>query len=428
MEDGPRIAIIGGGVSGISLARLLMEANIKRVTIYEAEPRPGGKSVTINRAGALFEMGTCYTTLSQAIVKRWMVSQGVKLTRLGAAKFDGANFLAYVKKGAGPPLPLQAALFLRAGYKFRQAIASDIHSQALLDEASTPILDWLHQRNLPKMELFLHRVMTAQGYGFLDEVTVLQAFRWCDTALFLSGALNQLHLPDIGWQEFWAKLAHNMDLRSSARVTSVVRSDTGILVKAVGQREEQFDQIVCAMPLDEFTGLLEPSRAETIVNNGIIWNNYTTSLIAADDWHTKWTIDAYSAALKPGAAIGQLIGGRYEGCEPELGGNLYITGQLSKDFTDEELAEVLRADLTTHGAKLSNLILQKTWKYFPMYKPEAIRAGLVQTMRQMQGENHTWYTGATFSHESVANIVNFNVDLVRDMQAHFASRPIDELV
>ena len=54
------------------------------------------------------------------------------------------------------------------------------------------------------------------------------------------------------------------------------------------------------------------------------------------------------------------------------------------------------------GGSINAVIQQEIWEYFAEYDPDAIRKGLIARMRQMQGERKTWYTGSTFSHESVA--------------------------
>jgi len=52
--------------------------------------------------------------------------------------------------------------------------------------------------------------------------------------------------------------------------------------------------------------------------------------------------------------------------------------------------------------------MQRVWKYCPHYAPQAIVDGLLTRMSAMQGQANTWYSGATFSFESVSNIVGFN--------------------
>jgi hypothetical protein len=108
-----------------------------------------------------------------------------------------------------------------------------------------------------------------------------------------------------------------------------------------------------------------------------------------------------------------MIGGRYEGYEADLGGHLYVTGQVSDDLTPAELAEILEADIEGQGARLTNLVTQRVWRYFPRYEPEAVRQGLLGRLQTMQGEQRTWYTGATFSHELISSIVQFNARMTK---------------
>ncbi|MEO0981842.1 MAG: FAD-dependent oxidoreductase [Pseudomonadota bacterium] len=415
LQNQPRVAIAGGGPGGLSLARLLKDQGFQHVTVFEAEPRVGGKSWTFYSGGAVVEMGTCYTTLSHKIVKRWMKRFKMKLRRNGEMKFDGREFMDYVRQGAGPPFGVQALRYFWGGWRLRRRLARTNPPQSAIDEAAMSTLDWLRARRLPKIELFLHRILTLQGYGFLDETAAIQAHRWCDIPLFLSGALNQLHMPEDGWYELWRRLAEDLDVRVDTPVTRVERDQEGVWVETPKGRE-RFDQIVCAMPLDEFAALGEANAAEARVNAAVAWQGYTTSLIAADNWFTEWHVEAYSDTARPGAPLGKLLGARRETIEPELGGRIYVIGQLSRGLTPEELRDIALSDLERVGVNVTNFIMQKSWKYFAQYDRKAVAQGLLNVMRRMQGEQRTWYTGATFSHEAVSNIVNFNAQLSKDMR------------
>ncbi|MEM1106784.1 MAG: FAD-dependent oxidoreductase [Pseudomonadota bacterium] len=415
MRHDDRIAIIGGGPSGLSLAKLLDESGAKNVTVFEKLPTPGGRSWTIHEGAATAEMGTCYTTLSHWHVKRWMRQTGISLKRNGKVLFDGRSFMDYVRQGGGPPFAVQALRYFWDGADLRRRLAQKNPSQATIDEASLSILDWLRQRDLPKVELFLHRIITIMGYGFLDETPAVQAHRWCDIVLFVSGALNQLHMPVEGWREFWRRLSEGLDVKTNCPVEKIERREYGVTVVSPEGREH-FDHVVCAMPLDEFTKLVAaPTEAETYVNASVEWQGYTTSLVASDNWFTDWHVEGYSDTVVPGAPLGRLVGARKETYEPELGGQLYVTGQLSRGLPDSELREMAEAELARRGADVKNFIMQMNWKYFAQYKKEAVKDGLLAVMRDMQGEARTWYTGATFSFEAVSHISNFNARLAKKM-------------
>ncbi|MEQ9316333.1 MAG: FAD-dependent oxidoreductase, partial [Henriciella sp.] len=217
------------------------------------------------------------------------------------------------------------------------------------------------------------------------------------------------------WTEFWRRIASEFDVRLNQRISAVERQEDSVTLVSDSGERETFDEIVCAIPLDEFARMTEPNEDETYAASSVIWNGYTTTLVAVENWFTDVHVEAYLESVVPGAERGQLLSARREGAEDELGGTLYLTGQLTGEYSGDELKELLRADITRHGGVVKNMILQKCWKYNSQYKPEAIRDGLMTRLETMQGKQRTWYTGAIFSHEAVSHIVNFNDELVDRM-------------
>ncbi|MDJ0922475.1 MAG: FAD-dependent oxidoreductase [Henriciella sp.] len=411
-----RIGIIGGGPAGLSMGRLLKEQGFENITIFEALPQVGGKSFTAQYGDTLVEMGTAYATYSHRITNRWTRKLNMKMGRLGMVRFNGADFMDYVKAGSGPPLLLQIWRYLNARRKLMRALDRPNPPQWAIDQAAMPILDWLGERNLGKMENFMHRSTTNLAYGFIDVLPTVQALRWNDFELMLSGALEQLKFPVDGWAEFWARIAADLDVRLNAKVARVERLDSTVTLSTEAGETHEFDLLVCAIPVDDFVKLTTPTANETIVNASIDWNGYTTTVLVVEDWFDDTHVDSFKEAVIPGAKLGQMLSVRYEGYEPELGGHVYLTGQLTGDYTGPELVELLKADVEKRGGKVTNVVLQKMWKYHSQYKPEAIHDGLLTRLEQMQGEAHTWYTGATFSHEVVSHIVNYNAKLAQRLQ------------
>ena len=414
----PSVGIIGGGPAGLSLARLLQETGKFSPTVFEANPQLGGKSFSFLHGDAVVEMGTCYTTRAHWRVLGWMKEAGIGLRPLGEQVFDGEDFMDYVKRGDGPSLAIQVPRFLMARRKLMAALArKDIPAWAET-QAAEPVADWLRARKLHKIERFMYRSMTNLGYGFVDETPTVQAMRWNDLDLILTGLLKQLKMPAEGWTTFWERAAAKLDVRLDSRVTAVDRSGPRPAITTSQGDTFEFDQIVCTIPIDDFVSGADATENEKEVASAIRWNGYTTTLVAVEDWFDDVTVHAYSSALLPGSPYGRMMSARIDGDEPELGGKLYLTGQLSGSYTDAELQEILIDEIAEHGGKPVNTILQKTWKYFAQYDNEAVRNGLLRRFRDMQGEKSTWYSGSTFSHEAVSNIVNFNAGLVRQMLKH----------
>ncbi|KAI2803677.1 hypothetical protein BLOT_007810 [Blomia tropicalis] len=57
MTDGPHIAIIGAGISGIASAKILYENGFHNLTIFEASTRIGGRIHTVSNGNSFIEMG-----------------------------------------------------------------------------------------------------------------------------------------------------------------------------------------------------------------------------------------------------------------------------------------------------------------------------------------------------------------------------------
>ena len=413
---GKRIAILGAGPAGLTFARLLMEQSAHSVTLFEKSHRVGGKSLSVRQGEDLIEFGTCYTIMSHRRVMEWMREEGITIQQIVPHKIDGIPARDFFNSGSGAPLAIQGIRYVIARRNLLKKLESDTPAQAALDEAATPAVEWLRARNLGKIEKMMMRTVTGMGYGDLQTVPILHAMRWVDMDLILSGTLNKIYMPAEGWSEFWERLAQNMDVRLEAHVRHIERSAKGHRIVLADGTEESFDALICAMPVDRFSALLEPTESERIVGDAIHWGGFATTLISSEDWFEE-QIEYYSETCLPGVEPGLLMSARREGYDAGLGGHLYIANQLPGDYTGPELVEILREEVTKRGASINAVIQQEVWEYFPEYAADAIRKGLVARMRQMQGERGTWYTGATFSHESVANICIHNEALVPKLLA-----------
>ena len=345
-----RIAIIGGGPAGLSMAKFLSDAGIS-CKVFEAEARVGGKSETLQIGDNIVEMGTSYTTMEHRIIKKWLRAYGQPLSRLGEARFDGRYVVDFVKNGGGVSLPVQGTKFLHHLGRLRKRLLSPHPDADTLAEASMTVLDWIRRLDLPKMELALYRLQTAQGYGRLDDTAIGQTAIWCTPKFIASGVFNRLDMPRRGWSELWNRVADEFEVELNTQVDRIVRSETGVEVFQ-GDRSERFDMIVCAIPVDSFAALTDPTHAEQTITENVQWMSYTTCLVAVDNWFTDYRVSGLSAALAPGAATGKMIGGRYEGYEADLGGHLYVTGQLSDGLTQSELNEILADDIAGQGGAL----------------------------------------------------------------------------
>lgn len=416
------IAVIGAGPAGLSAAHFIQQSG-HAATVFEAEDRIGGKSFSVIRGDAMNEMGTCYTTRSHRLVKRWMKQHGITLSRLGEARFDGRTVVEYVKTGDGPPLTIQALRFVAAAGRLRRNIRNRPDDPAVCAEAAMTTDEWVRQLDLPKIELAMHRIQTTQGYGFTDEATIGQTVQWCDMDYILSGVLNQLHMPDQGWSEFWHRFAEHLTIELSSPVTHLDRSSDRPVLTVNGTAHE-FDGVVSSVPMQNFTQFCRPTSDELFIRDGIEWQNYTTTLLTSPDWFDGYQVIGYSRASRDSSLKGAILGGRREGESEELGGRLYVTGQFSRGLEPSELREILKAEADLHGFTIESVIQQKRWQYFPQYRPEAVRKGLFAVLRRVQGNHRTWFCGSSFSHELVSSVVAHSQTTIPHMIDQLSRAPV----
>ncbi len=408
-----KVGIVGGGASGLSLARILAERPGVEVIVLEAGMRSGGNSQTARLRSTILEFGTATTVMGSWTLHRWMRQEGIELVPLQAQLVDGRELLDYLGTAAGHPLVIQVMFYLAERYRLLVSLSGKRKQPWAVEEAAQPIRAWLQRRRLFKIELFMHRYLTGMGYGYLNQTPTVQALRWVDMNLILTALLNQEQMPAQGWSTFWRLLARRFDLRLDARVVEVTRGQAGCVVATEAGERLVFDQLVCAMPLDEFLFLTGPTPNERAVAEAVKWQGLATSLIAAKDWFTDHWVDSYSPNLLPGTAPGRLLTARLEGPDPNAEGFLYMTSQVRGAYEVEDLQDMLHGEVRRQGGTISRIVETRLFKHFPRYVHDAIRDGLLGRMEQMQGENRTWYTGGTFSHDAVPNIVRFNRRLAR---------------
>lgn len=410
-----RLGIIGAGPAGLSLAKLAQESGKFIPTVLECEDVVGGKSWSLNYGDIVAELGTCYTTRAHRLAKRWMRELGHDLRPLGRQKFDGFEFVDYVKDGPGAPFVLQCLKYLYCRRALLRAIDRKTNKSITNKQAAMPVGEWLNSHNLPKMRKFMHRALSSLGYGYVDTTPTIQALRWCSLDLLLTGLLDQLELPVQGWSKFWTDLAETMDVKTGVTITSVKRSSTGATIQTT-EETMAFDAIAICIAPDAANRFLEPTEQETFIANSLEYQDFFSTIVVSDDWFDSWETEGYSDACRSSKDKGRLVAVRRDGYSRSLGGQIYFTGQIPGRYTNAELSELLKHEVSTRGGTVSTELIHKRWKYFPQYKSQAILDGLLETMTNVQGKNSTWYSGSAFSHESVANVCDFNKVLLKQME------------
>lgn len=412
------VGIVGAGPAGLSAARLLQETGRARAVIFEKQERVGGKSFSTPRYGEVHDIGTCYSTLAHEASNRWMRELNIKQVPIARQMVDGAPVMRYIMGGRPFTTTREALRFMSAWKRQTQAFEASPDDPAVQTAAAMPVGAWLDQQGLPSMRRYMQRGLTNMGYGYLDETPTIQALRWCTPSLLISGALKQIKAPQMGWQNFWERFSQSLDVRLGQGVLDVRRGNDAIDITTQAG-VTRVDALLIAAPLDELKDAMTFSVDEQRVTEAVTWGRLAATLASISGWRRNDDIVIYEDALRPGAAPGVLLSSRVAGKAPAKkdrhGARMFMCFQYGGELSSADLADRLRAEVCQRGGYLDHITMQKVWKFAPRYDAQALEDGLVTRMRDMQGVQRTWYTGATFSFEAVSNIVAFNTMLVPRM-------------
>ena len=439
---GPAIGIVGAGAGGLSMARILTDRGLANVTVLERADRIGGKSLTVPYQGVPHEMGACYTTSGYTHALRWMEEFGIERQRLPRHVIhlpDGTpqDFRDFVLGSNKVKAYLEIARYLWVWWRrffTRQHFARK--TEAFDKEFSKPFGTWLDENGFAVVKRFSWRTITAMGYGHIDEVPALNGLRWNVPSLILSAAAVRVDEPIPGYTALWQNIAWNLDVRLEHHIERVTRHGDRFEVET-NHGTLHFDHLVISSPLDDLATWMELRGDEEEYFSAISWGEYVTTLVVAEGWFQADNTHSFAANLygANGERRGHLMVARRTGpktpvseAREEGRPDVYVCYQYGGEgMTDEVLEERLAADIAAQGGRLIKVLTRSRWKYMPRMSPEAIASGNIWRLRELQGKQNTWYTGASLSHEAVDNIVDFNMQLADRMEYRlkgFADRPM----
>jgi len=274
-----RIAIIGGGISGLAAAWLL--ARDHRVTLFEAEPRLGGhaRTVTAGRhgdqpvdTGFIVFNYTNYPHLTGLFrdldvpVIRSDMSFGVSLDggRLEYALRSANSLFGQRRNLIDPGFYGMIGDILRfnAGAEAAVAAAPDLTIGELLGQMrlSARFRDGY-------LFPFCGAIWSTpdQGIAAFPAVALVRFMR--NHGLMSKGQHHQWWTVEGGSVSYVSRLATalsraGVELRTGAPVRAVARKDRGVQIRAEGGTDETFDHVILATHPDQALRLLADADAE----------------------------------------------------------------------------------------------------------------------------------------------------------------------
>ncbi|MEQ9328399.1 MAG: FAD-dependent oxidoreductase [Rhodospirillales bacterium] len=273
-----RIAVIGGGISGLSAAWLLDKGH--DVTLYESRKRLGGHSHTVDVDGpdgkvpvdtgfivynpANYPNLTRLFDLLQVPTRQSEMSFAASLDG-GRLEYSGSSILHMM---AQPVNALRPRFWAMVGGILRFfSTARNIYSQPGAEKLS--LQDWLEREGYAPAFIEDHilpigAAIWSCSVAEMRNQPALALIRFFDD----HGLLELVDRPEWrtvegGSREYVRRLADPISdcIRSNCGVTAVWRTANGVLVRDVHGRTERFDAVVMASHADRTLGMLQDVSA-----------------------------------------------------------------------------------------------------------------------------------------------------------------------
>ncbi len=415
-----RIAVIGGGISGLAAAYLLAPEH--SVTLYESAPRLGGHARTViaGRNGdqpvdtgfIVFNYAN-YPHLTRMFaeldvpVERSDMSFGASIDN-GAVEYGLKDLHSLI----GQKRNLLRPAFLRM---VRDMARFNARAEASADDETLTIDDLTRELNLGNWfrRYYLMPICGAiwssptEDIGRFPARSLVQFFR--NHALLSASGQHQWWTVSGGSIEYVRRLERHLVTRGvtllkGMPVKSVARNGVESTVHAAGQDKRVFDHVIFACHSDDALRLLQrPTPQESAAlgalryqDNRMILHRDTAQMPRRRACWSSWVYKADHA--QPGAGIGVTYWmNRLQNIDPN--DPLFVSLNPVQTVPDEMVYD------------------EKTFRH-PVFDHAALRAQAA--LKAMQGANNTWFAGAYTRHGFHEDGFASAVRIARAMDRQFA--------
>ncbi|MDB4958833.1 MAG: hypothetical protein JWO36_6402 [Myxococcales bacterium] len=412
MRTSTSVAILGGGASGLTLARTLVDLGFTRIVVFEREAEVGGKSCTIDIDGRPHDLGaTMGVPIDYRHVQRFSREANLATTPF---PIEQHYRLAEGREVSPDPRTLPRVLAQAAAYVAMHARSwrGDLHRAD--PQLFAPWSEVVERHGLGDASRRMLCYRTGYGYGFDDEVPAVMYASLIRPQTLLGLAVGSPFMWRTGTQPIWKALATRLscqiEVRTATPVTRIVR-DGGVVVYSRGRRE-RFDRLAIACDPRSVLGILDGNAAERRWFSQVRTYPYSTFACEVE-------------GLAPGReSVGYIddnmsrdrVGHPMAWVKRYANQDIYVFHLFAPaDLRDAELTRRIAGDVERLGGRLVSVRASRRWDFFPHFPSAFMRAGGLAEIDQWQGHRHTYLIGEVLSFATMARVSEHAVGFAHRM-------------
>lgn len=400
-----RIAVLGAGAAGLSIAHALEHAGYRHVTVLERSDRVGGKCCTIDLEGRSYELGAALLTPAYQHVRALAREVGARVT----PKISGICLDLETGRKTFRVPAVRDASTLDLGIALARLCAELVHHRRVLHpgfsavdpKLARPFTEWAGSRGLMTAARLMEPWFTTFGYGYVDEMPAAYVLKYA--ALFGPA----FELLDGGYQGLWERVARRLDVRRNVDVRAVRRDDDGVAIEWNG-RTTRFDALIVACPVDAALAVLDAGTEERDLLSRVRWQDYRVVVASVKRFCDGRYVFFPKHFASSTRGHPMFTYRRWADSDVRLF-YAFGAGDTSLDETAERVAETVRAA----GGELTRVHRTVGWRYFPHVTPADMAAGFYDRLEALQGERRTFHAGELLSFGTVENVVAYSNTLVQ---------------
>ncbi|KAL8530629.1 hypothetical protein ACS0TY_007603 [Phlomoides rotata] len=431
-----RVAILGGGPSGLSAAYALCKLGYNNVTVLEKYHTVSGMCESVDIEGNVYDLGGQVLAASSSPTIFGLAKEtGCELEEMDSHK------LALIDSNTGKYEDIQVAddyvsvisLTLQLQEEANKSGRIGVH--AVSDSASDPTPAFVESRGLKSVPKSVAYGYTASGYGFVQDMAYAYIHEFTRTSM--SGKIRRFKG---GYMSFWQKISESLPLQlvCNAQVMSIRRHSSGVNLH-VKQNDEinsmEFDKLIISgsFPFAHGSIYRSPTITSSVATNDDMMD-FTE--LEKELFSKVQTIDYYTTVMKIKGFEHLPVGFYYFGefiDDPSTIGNpvamqrfysdtdvfLFWSYGNSVDIKGPQVTELAVDAVKRMGGEVVNIVLQRRFNYFPHVESKDMKDGFYDRVEtKLQGEKNTYYVGGLMAFELTERNSSYAIDLVNK---HFAS-------